>query len=95
MAKHLLCRLRLPKWDDRENPETNAGYQVCLRCNAHRDRGMPHPVQAQLELRARVSANRGAETGSDAERRQHNVNVIRPAVLRDSRVRLRTVSAGA
>src|SRR5215204_6378184 len=43
MAKYLLCRLRLHKWDDRENPETHAGYQVCLRCNAYRDRGNAAP----------------------------------------------------
>ena len=43
MAKPLLCRLRLHKWDDRENPETHAGYQVCSRCNAYRDRGNAAP----------------------------------------------------
>ncbi len=38
MAKPLRCRLRLHKWDDRENPETHEVYQVCLRCNAYRDK---------------------------------------------------------
>jgi hypothetical protein len=43
MAKSWKCRLRLHKWDDRENPETHAHYQVCLRCNAYRDRGQAAP----------------------------------------------------
>jgi hypothetical protein len=43
MAKPLLCRFRLHKWEHRENPETHAGYQVCLRCNAYRDRGNAAP----------------------------------------------------
>jgi hypothetical protein len=39
MAKPLRCLLRLHSWDVRENPETGAHYQVCVRCNAYRDRG--------------------------------------------------------
>ena len=39
MGKPLRCRLRLHAWEERENPETHAPYQVCLRCNAYRDRG--------------------------------------------------------
>lgn len=29
MAEPLKCRLRLHAWEDRENPETHAHYQVC------------------------------------------------------------------
>jgi hypothetical protein len=43
MVKALRCRLRLHDWDDRENPETRERYQVCLRCNAYRDRGNAAP----------------------------------------------------
>ena len=43
MVKALRCRLRLHDWDDRENPETHERYQVCLRCNAYRDRGRAAP----------------------------------------------------
>jgi hypothetical protein len=39
MAKPLSCRFRLHKWEDRENPETEEHYKVCVRCNAYRDRG--------------------------------------------------------
>jgi hypothetical protein len=39
VAKPWRCRLRLHDWDDRENPETHEYYQVCLRCNAYRERG--------------------------------------------------------
>jgi hypothetical protein len=39
MAKPLRCLLRLHKWEDRENPETQEHYRVCVRCNAYRDRG--------------------------------------------------------
>ena len=38
VAKPLRCRLRLHIWEHRENPETQERYQVCLRCNAYRDR---------------------------------------------------------
>ncbi len=39
MAKPLRCLLRLHKWEDRENPETQEHYRICVRCNAYRDRG--------------------------------------------------------
>ena len=38
MAKPWKCQLRLHDWEDRENPETHEHYQVCLRCNAYRER---------------------------------------------------------
>ena len=37
------CRLRMHKWDDRENPETKETYQVCLRCDAYRERARAAP----------------------------------------------------
>jgi hypothetical protein len=40
MEKSMRCRLRLHRWDERENPETKELYQICLRCNAYRDRGL-------------------------------------------------------
>ena len=43
VAKPLKCRLRLRNWEHRENPETHERYQVCLRCNAYRDRGNAAP----------------------------------------------------
>jgi hypothetical protein len=43
VAKPWKCRLRLHDWDDRENPETHEHYEVCLRCNAYRDRGRAAP----------------------------------------------------
>ena len=43
VARPLKCRLRLHNWEDRENPETHERYQVCLRCNAYRDRGNAAP----------------------------------------------------
>ena len=39
MARPLRCLLRLHRWDYRENPETGQQFQVCLRCNAYRDKG--------------------------------------------------------
>jgi hypothetical protein len=39
VAKPWKCRLRLHDWDYRENPETHEYYQVCLRCNAYKERG--------------------------------------------------------
>lgn len=39
MARPLRCRLRLHSWEYRENPDTHEYYQVCVRCNAYRDRG--------------------------------------------------------
>jgi hypothetical protein len=43
MAKPLRCRLRLHASEDRENPETHGRYQVCVRCNAYRDKGGARP----------------------------------------------------
>jgi hypothetical protein len=43
VAKPLRCRLRLHAWEDRENPETRDRYQVCVRCDAYRDRGRAAP----------------------------------------------------
>jgi hypothetical protein len=43
VAKTWKCRLRLHDWDDRENPETHEHYEVCLRCNAYRERGRAYP----------------------------------------------------
>ena len=43
MPKPLRCRLRFHAWEDRENPETRDRYQVCVRCNAYRDRGSAAP----------------------------------------------------
>jgi hypothetical protein len=43
VAKPLKCRLRLHNWEHRENPETHEYYQVCLRCNAYRDKGNAAP----------------------------------------------------
>jgi hypothetical protein len=39
MAKPLRCRLRLHRWEYRENPETQEHYEICVRCDAYRDRG--------------------------------------------------------
>jgi len=39
MTRPLRCRLRLHKWTYLENPDTHEYYQVCVRCNAYRDRG--------------------------------------------------------
>jgi hypothetical protein len=43
VAKALRCRLRLHAWEDRENPETRDHYQVCIRCDAYRDKGQVAP----------------------------------------------------
>jgi hypothetical protein len=43
VAKSWRCRLRLHDWDDRENPETHEHYEVCLRCNAYREKGRAAP----------------------------------------------------
>ena len=43
MAKPWKCRLRMHDWDDRENPETHEHYEICLRCNAYRERGRAAP----------------------------------------------------
>jgi hypothetical protein len=46
MAKSWMCRLRLHKWDDRENPETHAQYQVVC--------AVTHTETGTQLLRARV-----------------------------------------
>lgn len=43
MAKPLKCRLRLHAWESRTNPETRERYEVCVRCDAYRDRGGAAP----------------------------------------------------
>ena len=43
VAKALRCRLRLHAWEDRENPETRERFQVCVRCDAYRDKGRVAP----------------------------------------------------
>ena len=43
VAKPWKCRLRLHDWDDRENPETHEHYEVCMRCNAYREKGRAAP----------------------------------------------------
>ena len=37
------CRLRLHRWDERENPETRERYEICLRCDAYRDKDKAIP----------------------------------------------------
>ena len=39
----LVCLLRFHRWDERENPETNELYEICLRCDAYRDRPRAAP----------------------------------------------------
>lgn len=39
----LRCRIGLHDWDERENPETKERYEVCLRCDAYRDRPQAAP----------------------------------------------------
>jgi len=43
MAKPLKCRLKLHTWERRENPESHDHYEVCVRCDAYRDRGSAAP----------------------------------------------------
>jgi hypothetical protein len=47
MGRPLRCRVRLHTWEYRENPETHEHYQVCVRCNAYRDRGTSPWVVAE------------------------------------------------
>ena len=46
MARPSRCRLRLHRWEYRENPDTHEHYQVCVRCNAYRDKGA-QPLTAE------------------------------------------------
>ena len=39
MDKPAKCRFGRHDWDQRENPETHDFYEICLRCNAYRDKG--------------------------------------------------------
>ncbi|MCW2805520.1 MAG: hypothetical protein QOF52_876 [Propionibacteriaceae bacterium] len=43
MAKSWKCRLKLHSWEGRTNPETKERYEVCVRCDAYRDRGNAAP----------------------------------------------------
>ncbi len=43
MTRSWKCRLRLHDWDDRQNPETKAWYQVCARCDAYREKDQAAP----------------------------------------------------
>lgn len=43
MAQPLRCRFRLHDWADRQNPETKEQYQVCLRCDAYREKARAAP----------------------------------------------------
>jgi hypothetical protein len=44
MGTSMKCRLRLHEWDDRVNPETKEHYEVCLRCDAYREKGRVSPA---------------------------------------------------
>ncbi len=46
MAKPLKCRLGLHAWETRTNPETQEHYDVCVRCDAYRDKGTIAPGAA-------------------------------------------------
>lgn len=43
MATSWKCRVRWHAWEIRINPETKEHYEVCVRCNAYRDRGNAAP----------------------------------------------------
>ena len=42
-SKPLRCRLRLHRWDERENPETHERYQICTLCDAYHERPQAAP----------------------------------------------------
>ena len=42
-GRPLRCRLHLHQWDERENPETRERYEICLRCDAYRERPRAAP----------------------------------------------------
>ncbi len=44
MVKPLKCRLRLHEWSDRVHTETKERYEVCLRCDAYREKGRVSPA---------------------------------------------------
>ena len=37
------CRLGRHDWEERQNPETQERYEVCLRCDAYREQGRAVP----------------------------------------------------
>lgn len=39
----LPCLLKIHRWDERQNPETKELYEICLRCDAYRERGRAAP----------------------------------------------------
>ena len=43
MDKPKKCRFGRHDWDERENPETHEVYEVCLRCDAYREKGRAVP----------------------------------------------------
>ena len=45
-SKPWRCRLRLHGWDERENPETRERYEVCVLCDAYRERPRAAPGTA-------------------------------------------------
>jgi hypothetical protein len=58
MAKPLLCRLRLHRWDDREKPETHDRYQVCVAVTHIATGAVQHQAQAQLGSPVQASPDR-------------------------------------
>lgn len=51
------CRFGRHHWEQRTNPENNATYDVCLRCDAYRDDGAP--AAANAGVAGAVQANIG------------------------------------
>lgn len=43
MEKSRKCRFGRHDWDERVNPETQERYEVCLRCDAYREKGRAAP----------------------------------------------------
>ena len=43
MRKPLKCLLRLHEWQTRHNPENGESYQVCIRCDAYKEKSAPAP----------------------------------------------------
>lgn len=42
-SKPWRCRLRRHRWDERENPETHEWYEVCVLCDAYREKPRAYP----------------------------------------------------
>jgi hypothetical protein len=38
VRRPLACRVGLHRWEEQENPETKERYEICLRCDAYRER---------------------------------------------------------